>query len=142
MKKVDPGTARNTEEPQGTPLMQSYVSNVFMTGIMSEWAMSTIEDNLATPRVPSSVRAWIESSKHGQEEKSRNMINVQLAHKKSKIEHRSSNISHPGENVAHAQPSVSHGEEEIQNSNFEYESSKRPSDEPEEDDRKRAAKRI
>ena len=38
-RKVDPGTARNTEEPQGTPLMQSYISNVFMTGIMSEWAM-------------------------------------------------------------------------------------------------------
>ena len=48
--KVDPGTARNTEEPQGIPLMQSYISNVFMTGIMSEWAMSTIEDNLTTPR--------------------------------------------------------------------------------------------
>ena len=67
-RTVDPGTARNTEEPQGTPLMQSYISNVFTTGIMSEWEMSTIEDNLATPRVPSSVPAWIESSKHGQEE--------------------------------------------------------------------------
>ena len=54
-RKVDPGTARNTEEHQGTPLMQSYVSNIFMTGIMSEWAMSTIEDNLETLRVPSSV---------------------------------------------------------------------------------------
>ena len=32
--------------------MQSYV---FMTGIMNEWAMSMIEDNSATPRVPSSV---------------------------------------------------------------------------------------
>ena len=50
--------------------MQVYISNIFMAGIMSEWAMSTIEDNLATPRVPSSVQAWIESSKHGQEEKS------------------------------------------------------------------------
>ena len=49
------------------------------------------------------------------------MINVLLAHEKSKIEHRSSNISHPGENVTHAQPSVIHEEEEIQNSNFEYE---------------------
>ena len=97
-----------------------------MTGIMSEWAMSTIEDNLATPRVPRSVQEWIESSKHGQEERSRNMINVQLARKKSKIEHRSSNIAHPGENVACGQPSVSHEEEEIQNSNFEYESSIRP----------------
>ena len=64
------------------------------------------------------------------------MIKVQLACEKSKIEHRSSNISHPGENVAHAQPNVSHEEEEIQNLNFEYESSKQPSDDPEEDDRK------
>ena len=82
---------------------------------------------------------WIESSKHGQEEKSRNMINVQVACEKSKFEHRSSNISHPGENVAHAQPSVSHEEEEIQNSNFEYELSKQ---DPEEDDRKLGAQRI
>ena len=65
-RKVDPGAARNTEEPQGTPLSQSYVSNVFMTGIMSEWVMSTIEDNLATARVLRSVQEWIESSKHGQ----------------------------------------------------------------------------
>ena len=28
-RKVDPGTARNTEEPQATPLTQSYISNVF-----------------------------------------------------------------------------------------------------------------
>ena len=70
------------------------------------------------------------------------MINVQLAREKSTIEHRSSNISHPGENVAHAQPSVSHEEEEIQNSNFEYESIKRPSKDPEEDDRKPTVKRI
>ena len=54
-RKVDPGTARNTEEPQGIPLMQSYVSNVFTTGITSEWAMSMIEDNLATLRDPSMV---------------------------------------------------------------------------------------
>ena len=140
-RKVDPRTARKTEEPQGIPLTQLYISNVFTTGIMSEWAMSTIEDNLATARVMSSVQAWIESSKHGQEEKSRNMINVQLTCQKSMIEHRSSNISHPGENVACAQPSVSHEEEEIQNSNFEYGSSKRPSEEPEEDDRKPATKR-
>ena len=60
-RKVDPAAARNTEEPQGIPLMQSNVSNVFMTGIMSEWAMSTIEYNLATLRVPRSVLAWIES---------------------------------------------------------------------------------
>ena len=122
--------------------MQSYISNVFTTGIMSEWAMRMIEDNLATPRVTSSVQAWIESSKHGQEEKSRNMINVLLTREKSKIEHRSSNISHPVENVACAQPSVSHEEEEIQNSNFEYESSKSPSEDNEEDERKPAAKRI
>ena len=70
------------------------------------------------------------------------MINVLLACEKSKIEHRSSNISHPGENVAHAQPSVSYEEEEIQNLNFEYELSKRPSEDPEEDDREPAAKRI
>ena len=122
--------------------MQSYVSNIFKTGIMSEWVMTMIEDNLATPKVPSSVGAWIESSKHGEEEKSRNMINVQLARKKSTIEHRSSNISHPGENVAHAQPSVTHEEDEIQNSNFEYGSSKHPSEDPEEDDRKPAAKIV
>ena len=70
------------------------------------------------------------------------MINVLLACEKSKIEHRRSNISHPGENVAHAQPSVSHEEEKIKNLNFEYELSKCPSEDPEEDDRKPAAKRI
>ena len=107
-----------------------------MTGIMIEWAMSTIEDNLATSRVPSSALAWTESSKHGEDEKSRNTINVQLARKKSMIKHRSSNVSHPGENVVHAQPSVSHEEDEIQNSNFEY------GEDPEEDDWKPAAKRI
>ena len=84
----------------------------------SEWAMSTIKDNLEIPRVPSSVQEWIESSKHGEDEKSRNMINMQLAREKSMIEHRSSNISHPGENVSHPQASVSHEEDEIQNSNF------------------------
>ena len=93
-RKVGPGTARNTEEPQGTPLMQSYVGNIFMTGIMNEWAMRTIEDNSEAPRVPRSVRAWIESSKHGEDEKSRNTINMYLAHEKSMIEHRSSNMSH------------------------------------------------
>ena len=45
----------DSEERQGIPLMQSYVSNVLMTGITSEWVMSMIEDNLATPRVTSSV---------------------------------------------------------------------------------------
>ena len=67
---------------------------------------------------------------------------MHLAREKSTIEHRSSNISCPVENVAHAQPSVSHEEDEIQNSNFEYESSKRPSEDPDEDDRKPTAKRI
>ena len=47
-----------------------------------------------------------------------------------------------GENVARAQPNVSHKEDEIQNSNFEHVPSKRPSDDPEEDDRKPAAKQI
>ena len=46
--KVGPGTPRNTEESQGTPLTQSYV---FMTKVTNELAMSTIEDNSATPRV-------------------------------------------------------------------------------------------
>ena len=54
-RKVDPGTARNTEEPQGIPLMQSYVSDVFMTGITSDLVMSMIEDNMATQRDLSSV---------------------------------------------------------------------------------------
>ena len=113
-RKVGPGTARNTEEPQGTPLTQSYVSNVFMTQVTNEWVMRTIEDNSATPRVPSSVRAWMESFKHVEDEKSRNMINVHLAREKSTIEHRSNNIPHPVENVVCAQPSVSHKEDEIQ----------------------------
>ena len=54
--------------------------------------MSTIEDNSATPSVPSSVSARIESSKYGEEEKSRNMINVPLAHEKSTLEHMSNNV--------------------------------------------------
>ena len=41
--------------------MQSYVST---TQVTNEWAMSMIEDNSATPREPSSVRAWMESSKY------------------------------------------------------------------------------
>ena len=57
-RNVGPGTARITEEPQGTPLAQLYISNIFTTGITNEWAMSTIEDNSATPRVLSSVRSW------------------------------------------------------------------------------------
>ena len=58
-RKVVPGKVRNTEEPQGIPLMQLYISDVFMTGIMSDWVMSMLEDNVATPRDPSSLRAWI-----------------------------------------------------------------------------------
>ena len=69
--------------------------------------MSTIEDNSATPRVPSSVRVWMESSKYGEDEKSRNIINVPLAPEKSTLEHRSNNIARTVENVARAQPSVS-----------------------------------
>ena len=46
-RKVGPGTPRNTEESQGTPLTQSYV---FTTQVMNEWAMSTIEDNSARSR--------------------------------------------------------------------------------------------
>ena len=70
------------------------------------------------------------------------MINLHLARKNSTIEHRSSNVSHPVENVVHAQPSVSHEEDKIQNSNFECMSSKRPREDPEEDDRKPGAKGI
>ena len=136
---MGPGTLRNTEEPQGSPPTQSYV---FTTQVTNEWAMSRIEDNSETPRDPSSVRAWIESSKYGEYEKSRNMINVPLAREKSTLEHRSNNISHTVENAARAQPSVSHEEDEIQNLNFEHVLIKRPSDDPEEDDRKPAAKRI
>ena len=54
-RKVDPGIARNTEEPQGIPLTQSCVREGFTTGITSDCAMSMIEDNLATPRDPISV---------------------------------------------------------------------------------------
>ena len=81
---------------------------------MNKWAMSMIEDNSATPSVPNSVRAWMESSKHGEDEKSRNTINVHLDREKSTIEHMSSNVPCPVENVVCAQPSVSHEEDEIQ----------------------------
>ena len=138
-RKVGPGTHRIPEEPQGTPLMQLYV---FKTQVMNEWATSMIENNLATPRFPRSVQAWMESSKYEEDEKSRNMINIQLVHEKSTLEHRSNNILHTVKNVAHAQPSVSHEEDEIQNPNFEHVPSKLPSEVPDEDDRKPAAKRI
>ena len=69
-RKLGPGTPRNTEEPQGTPLMESYESNIFMTQVTNKWMMSMIEDNSATPRVPSSGRAWMKAAKHGEDEKS------------------------------------------------------------------------
>ena len=67
---------------------------------------------------------------------------MHLGREKSMIENRSSNVSHPVENVGPAQPGVSHEEDEIQNLNFEYVPSKCPRDNPEDDDRKPAAKRI
>ena len=48
-RKVGPGTSRNTKEPHGTPLTQSYIST---TQVTNEWAMSTIDDNSTTPRGP------------------------------------------------------------------------------------------
>ena len=138
-RKVGPGTPRNTMEPQRTPPTQM---NVFTTQVTNEWAMSTIENNSATPRDLSSVRAWMESSKYGEYEKSRNMINVTLAREKSTLKDGCNDAQCTGENVARAQPNLSHEEDEIQNSNFEHVPSKRPSDDPEEDDRKPAAKRI
>ena len=131
-RKVGPGTPRNTEEPQGTPPTQSYV---FMTQVMNEWAMSTIEDTSATPRDPTSVRVRMASSKYGEYKNCRNT-------EKSMLEHRSNNIPCTVKNVAHAQPSVSHKGDKLRNSNFEYVPSKRPSEDSEEDDRKPAAKRI
>ena len=113
-RKVGPGTPRSTEEPQGTPPTQSYI---FTTQVTNGWAMIMIEDNSATPKYPSSVRAWMESPKYGKYEKSRNMINVLLAPEKSTLEHRSNDVPCTVENVVHAQPSVSHEEDEIQNSN-------------------------
>ena len=138
-RKVGPGTPRNTMEPQRTPPTQT---NIFTTQVTNEWAMSTIENNSATPRDLSSVRAWMESSKYGEYEKSRNMINVPLAREKSTLKDGCNDAQRTGENVARAQPNLSHEEDEIQNSNFEHVPSKRPSDDPEEDDRKPAAKRI
>ena len=70
------------------------------------------------------------------------MINVPLAREKSTLEHRSNNVPRTVENVACAQPSVSQREDEIQNSNFEHVPKKRPCEDPEEDDRKPAAKRF
>ena len=81
-RKVGPGAPRNTKEPQRTPPTQSYVST---TQVTNGWAMSTIENNSETPRDLSSVRAWMVSYKYGEYEKSRNMINVLLAHKKSTL---------------------------------------------------------
>ena len=70
------------------------------------------------------------------------MINIPLAHEKSTLKDRCNDAPHTGENVARAQPNVSHEEDETQNSNFEHVPSKRPSDDPEEEYRKPAAKRI
>ena len=137
--KLGPGAPRNTEEPQRTPPTQSYV---FTTQVTNELVMNTIEDNSGTLKDPSSVRAWMELSKYGRYEKSRNMINVPLARAKSTLEHRINNVPRTVENVVHAQPSVSHEEDEIQNSYFEHVRSKRPCDDHVEDDRKSAAKRI
>ena len=91
---------------------------ILSTQVINEWVMSTIEDSSGTMRVPSSVRAWMESSKYGEDEKSRNMINIPLARDKSMLEHRSNNVPHTVENVARAQPSLSHEEDAIRNSNF------------------------
>ena len=49
-RKVDTGTARTTEEPQGILHSQSCIREAFTTGIPIDWAMSTIEDNLANQR--------------------------------------------------------------------------------------------
>ena len=111
-RKVGPGTPRNTMEPQRTPPTQT---NVFTTQVTNEWAMSTIEDNSATPRDLSSVRAWMESSKYGEYERSRNLINAPLAREKSTLKDRCNNdAQRTGENVARAQPNLSHEEDEIQ----------------------------
>ena len=48
-RKVGPGTPRNTEEPQGTPLTQLYVFTIQVT---NEWAMGTIENKSENPREP------------------------------------------------------------------------------------------
>ena len=138
-RKVGPGKPRNTEEPKGTPLTQSYV---FTTQVTNKWAMSTIEDNSASPRVQSSAQTWMESSKYGEDEKSRNMINEPLTCKKKTLEHRSNNVPHKVENVARAELSVSHKEHKIRNSNLEHVPSNRPCKAPEDDDRKPAAKSI
>ena len=84
----------------------------------------------------------MESSKYGEDENSRNMINIPLDHEKSTLEHRSNNVLHRVENVVLAQPSVSHEEDKIQNFIFEHVPSKCPSEDPEEDDKKPAANRI
>ena len=61
-RKVDPGTARNTVEPQGIQHLQLCIREEFMTGIMNDWAMSTIEDNLADLRdQDQKVQVWRES---------------------------------------------------------------------------------
>ena len=97
-RKVGPGTPRNTMEPQRTPPTQT---NVFTTQVTNEWAMSTIEDNSATPRDLSSVRAWMESSKYGEYERSRNLINAPLAREKSTLKDGCNDAQRTGENGAY-----------------------------------------
>ena len=71
--------------------MLSYVTNIYITGITSELAMSMIEDNLAnqwrglSSSMDKTFKSWTK---------------IKLALEKSKIEYRRSNLSHPGENVA------------------------------------------
>ena len=84
----------------------------------------------------------MELSTYREYEKSRNMINVPLAREKLTLKDVCNNEPRTGENVVHAQQNVSHEEDKIQKSNLEYVPSKRPRDDPEEDDRKRAAKPI
>ena len=130
-----PGTLKNPKELTDT-VIRFYDSSQKRMGNEHD------EDNSATPMNLSWIRAWMELSKYGEYEKCQNMINVPLARQKSTLEHRSNNVPSTVENVAHAQPSVSHEEDKIQISNFEHVPIKRPREDPEEDDRKPAAKRI
>ena len=60
----------------------------------------------------------MESSKYGDYEKSRNMINVPLAREKSALKDGCNNAPRTGENIARAQPNISHEENEIQKFKF------------------------
>ena len=70
----------------------------------------------------------MEPSKYGEDERSRNMINVPPTREKSMLEHRSNNVQRTVKNVPCAQRSVSHEEDKILNSHFEHVPSKRPSE--------------